>query len=154
MGFAVLAVVLLALLGACGRVVDPFAGADAFVEEYMSVLMEGKPEATFLLEYASVEFGADAADLRPRYWIDFVDDYVVRDKEQINGKLFAYTVLMASSENPDEYRKLYLFPIQIDGVFYIAEAPSAIPDELRENFDATKYEFSDPKMNYAQPQGQ
>lgn len=163
----ILIVTMIAGLASCGGVSskesDPFQETDALVEKYMGALIEGKTGEAIAYEYKGTSISEDAADesasagaadLRPRYWIDSVKDYVIKEKEKVSDSLFVYTMLLASSENLDLYRKLYFFVARIDGALYIADSPYVIPYELKDGFDASKYTFDDPNMNYAPPDAQ
>lgn len=130
---------------------DPYGEADAFIEQYMSAMEAQHSDNGFDAEQhkkvVSYEYGGDTSDPRPYYLIDDVKDYVMKDKEKVNDDLFVYTLLLASYDNLDLFRRIYFYVVKIDGAFYVTNDASQIPETLRTNFDRSKYVYYDPSID-------
>ncbi len=74
-------------------------------------------------------------------------EYDIESVEKINQNLYAFTILMKSElsvqyqYHGDDYQRVYNFVGNIDGKWCYITGISAIPADLRENLDESKYKY-------------
>lgn len=73
-----------------------------------------------------------------------IADYEIVSSEKINENLYAFTLNIALSNQPDVYTPLYYFVGQMDEKYTVYINASYVPEYLHENFDTNDYSYSNP----------
>lgn len=79
-------------------------------------------------------------------------DYEVISSSQVNENLYAYTLYISVSDQPEEYTPVYYFVGRQDGAYTVYINAAYVPESLHENFNATDYSYSNPDYLEGIPQ--
>lgn len=71
-------------------------------------------------------------------------DYEIVSANQVNDNLYAFTLNIAGSDQPEVYTPLYYFVGHQNGEYIVYINAGYVPEALRENFDADDYSYSNP----------
>lgn len=114
----------------------------ATLENYFSALKEGVDKA---VEYAHFEddFTREAFINSGSYLID----YEIEDAKKVNENLYAFTILSKTNTSAlyqgDEPIRVFNFVGKVDGDWYFMNGVAQVPENIQENFDPSKYSYSD-----------
>ena len=79
-------------------------------------------------------------------------DYEVISSSQVNENLYAYTLYISVSDQPEEYTPVYYFVGRQDGADTVYINAAYVPESLHENFNAADYSYSNPDYLEGIPQ--
>lgn len=79
-------------------------------------------------------------------------DYEVISSSQVNENLYAYTLYISVSDQPEEYTPVYYFVGRQDGAYKVYINAAYVPESLHENFNAADYSYSNPDYLEGIPQ--
>lgn len=112
------------------------------LENYLSALKEGVDKA---VEYAHFE-----DDFTREAFIDsgsYLIDYEIEDAEKVNENLYAFSILSKTNTSVlyqgDEPIRVYNFVGKVNGDWYFMNGVAQVPEDIQENFDPSKYSYSD-----------
>lgn len=122
------------------------------VETYINALRIGVHDAVKYVHFSD--------DITKDFYLesnDYLLDYRIESSELINNDLVAFTIhsrTMVTDETGQTrgegtYMMVYNFVARIDGDWYYITGVRHIPEDLKDNFDESKYKYDDPNIvNY------
>lgn len=134
---SIIAVVLVLFANCCSRNRDnPYEEA---LITYLEAMEEGSQKA---IEYTAfpnemIEYDYLHAPMR-------IVDYEIVSSVRVNENLFAFTLNIASSDQPNVYTPLYYFVGYQDREYTVYINANYVPESLRESFDVTEYSYDNP----------
>ena len=72
----------------------------------------------------------------------YIIDYEIIASTEVNENLRAYALNVAGSNQPEVYTPIYYFVGCQDGVYTVYINANYVPEQLRENFDISKYDYN------------
>lgn len=81
-----------------------------------------------------------------------IADYEIVSSAKINENLYAFTLNIALSDQPEVYTPLYYFVGQQDGKYTVYINAGYVPEYLHVNFDANDYSYSNPNYLEGAPE--
>lgn len=106
---------------------------------YLEALKEGTDQAIAYTAFPNETIEYDYLHSPMR-----VADYEVVSSNRVNENLYAFTLDIAVSGQPEEYTPAYYFVGRQDGAYTVYINAAYVPESLHENFHADDYSYSDP----------
>lgn len=139
--FILLGILICVLLVACteiknGDKVDVPEEVSALVDTYMNAYKIGTGES---VRYAHFE-----NDFKKEAYLESGDkllDYRIESTEKINDSLFAFTILVKTTQTDNSYLRVYNFVALIDNNWYFINGVENILQDLKDNLDEEKYTY-------------
>ena len=81
-----------------------------------------------------------------------ITSYSLKERERINGDLWAYTLSIQDSLHGSELREVYWFVGHIDGRYVVYGNEAYVPESLREGLDPARYQYEGEDILGAMPE--
>lgn len=81
-----------------------------------------------------------------------ITSYSLKERERINGGLWAYTLSIQDSLHGSELREVYWFVGHIDGRYVVYGNEAYVPESLREGLDPARYQYEGEDILGAMPE--
>lgn len=118
------------------------SGSAAYEEvliTYLEAMKEGPEQA---IEYTA--FPNETIEYDYLHSLVHIVDYEVVSSTEVNENLYAFTLNIAGSDQPEVYTPVYYFVGQQDGEYTVYINVSYVPESLRENLSVDDYSYSNP----------
>lgn len=82
----------------------------------------------------------------------YIVDYEIVSSEPVNDNLYAFTLNIASSDEPDVFTPVYYFVGHQDDKYTVYINASYVPASLQENFNIDDYSYDNPNYLGGDPE--
>ena len=109
------------------------------VVTYLEAMKEGTEKAVEYAAFPNETIKADYLQSPIR-----ISDYEIVSSESVNDHLYAFTLNIISSDEPDASTTVYYFVGHQDGKYTVYINASYVPETLQENLNLDDYSYDDP----------